>query len=44
MSDGEQAEVDQVFSHGNKYLLEFVSCSDHKRRTKISATGTTVSV
>ena len=44
MSDGGQAEVDQVFSHGNKYLLEFVSCGDHKKRAKIITTGTAVSV
>jgi hypothetical protein len=44
MSDGEQAEVDKVFTHGNKYLLEFVSCSDHKKRVKVMATGTAVSV
>lgn len=44
MSDGEQAEVDRVFSHGNKYLLEFVCCSDHKKRPGTSVMGTTVSV
>jgi hypothetical protein len=44
MSDGEQTEVNRVFSHGNKYLVEFVSCGDHKKRTGTSVTGTTVTV
>jgi hypothetical protein len=44
MSDGEQAEVGRVFSHGNKYLLEFICCSDHKERVRTILTGTTVSV
>jgi hypothetical protein len=44
MSNGEQAEVERVFSHGNKYLLEFISCSDHKKRAGDIVAGTIVSV
>lgn len=44
MSNGEQADVGMVFSHGNKYLLEFVSCSDHKKRAENIGTGTAVSI
>jgi hypothetical protein len=44
MSDDEHVEIDRVYSHGNKYLLEFVSCSDHKKRAGTSVTGTTVTV
>jgi hypothetical protein len=44
MGNGEQAEVDRVFSHGNKYLLEFVCCSDHKKLARHTPTNTAVSV
>jgi len=44
MSNGEKAEVDRVFSHGNKYLLEFICCSDHKKSTRHTLTETAVSV
>jgi hypothetical protein len=44
MSKDEQAEVERVFSHGNKYLLEFLCCSDHTKRPREVVAGTTVSV
>ena len=44
MSKDEQAEVERVYSHGNKYLLEFVCCSHHKKRAADIIMGTTVSV
>lgn len=44
MSNGERAEVDRVFSHGNKYLLEFVSCSDHKKIARSAIASAPVSV
>jgi hypothetical protein len=44
MSNGEQVNVDRVFSHGNKYLLEFICCSDHKKIARNPVTGTAVSV
>jgi hypothetical protein len=44
MSNGEQVPVEGVFSHGNKYLLEFICCSDHKKMARHIPTGTAVSV
>ncbi len=44
MDNGEQAEIDGVFGHGNKYLLEFISCSDHKKMARETVTSTAVSV
>jgi hypothetical protein len=44
MKNGEQADVDRVFSHGNKYLVEFFCCSDHKKRAEHVSMGTLVSV
>ena len=40
LDNGEQAAVDRAFRHGNKFLLEFYCCADHRKGTvKVPSTA-----